>query len=571
MKRKIFCILLFLTPLLLTADQIVLKNGGVINGRIVVKTEEKITIRSASGELTISINNIRQWRMETSAENFLWDADARLAFGDLDGALAALAQSLADGLSYPDLIQFIMPRIESIEKIFAEKKDNKNKYGAQILSLFPADGIAYFKDNPTSASMEFAYYIARMLAQSDQPQSAARLYMSLSHDWYEKNKLNQTAAVNFLKNEILRLAMSGDYDGAVEILEYLQEVDHELGRSSKILLYLKWAARLREQGQWEEAADIYQTKIQDISRELAANRLSFLLDYITGAAKKDSDCERGIKLLQKYGNLLPPDEKSKQFAELSIAAGKIALDDKRTTAARALFQSAFEERGAIDERLLLLCDYKERATQLKPDDYLGHYRLGLFCRKSNLECEARHHFNLALASSELKEEAMNELALLTSKERLKSMADAIKLFDMNEWAACLDLLQPLLNDTTTTQGLEEAARLASLCRQKMQAEGEKRPAKAIVLFQQAERFFIFEDYERALEKLEIILRSYPDVPVARQSKELMQRVKQRRDLARLEGKEPLSTGKVVKPEYTPLDAGELKSQINNLLDSLNEK
>nr|HQH13536.1 hypothetical protein [Candidatus Sumerlaeota bacterium] len=136
---------------------------------------------------------------------------------------------------------------------------------------------------------------------------------------------------------------------------------------------------------------------------------------------------------------------------------------------------------------------------------------------------------------------------------------------------CLDLLQPLLNDTTTTHGLEEAARLASLCRQKMQAEGEKRPAKAIVLFQQAERFFIFEDYERALEKLEIILRSYPDVPVARQSKELMQRVKQRRDLARLEGKEPLSTGKVVKPEYTPLDAGELKSQINNLLDSLNEK
>ena len=105
----------------------------------------------------------------------------------------------------------------------------------------------------------------------------------------------------------------------------------------------------------------------------------------------------------------------------------------------------------------------------------------------------------------------------------------------------------------------------------MQAEGEKRPVRALVLFQQAERLYILEDYEAALEKLEIILRTYPDVPVAKQSKELLQRAKQRRDLARLEGRRPVSAGKVIQPKYTPLDAGELKSQINNLLDSLSEK
>lgn len=571
MKQIIFCILLLFIAISLDADQIVLKNGGIINGRIVGTADDRIIIRSSSGELTLPISNVHEWTQETPAQNLLWDADARLAFNDLDGAMAALHQSLEAGLRYLDLIHFVSSRRQAIERMFRDNKDNRQKYTASFQSLLPTEGVIYFKDHPTSSSLDFAFFLGKMLAESDDTKSAARIYMSLSLDWYEKNKSKQTAVINFLKNEILRFAMSGDYDGAVEIIEYLQDIDPELGRSSQILLYLKWAARLREQGQWEEAADIYHTKIQEISRELATNRFSFLLDNIASAAKKEADCERGMKLIRQYGDLLPLDEKSKRVAEMSIAAGKLALDDNRTSEARAYFQSAFGEHGTTDERLLLLCDYKERALQLKPDDYLGHYRLGLFCRKSGLENEARHHFNQALASPELKAEAQKEILLHLSRERFRSMAEAVKLYDQNEWAACLDLLQPLLNDNATTQGLEEAARLASLCRQKMQAEGEKRPVRALILFQQAERLYILEDYEAALEKLEIIMRTYPDVPIARQAKELMQRAKHRRDLARIEGRRPALIGKTIQPEYTPLDAGGLKSQINNLIESLYEK
>ena len=534
-KSIILVMVILLSSGVSHGDRIILKNKRTITGRLTEKGNGRITIQSHSEALTFHEGDILEIVEETPAENFLLDAQSKTVTGNLAGAFDSYAESLSAGLPYNRLEEHILLHGQKILGVFQTLDGvRKEKMGAPMAKILPQRGQSYLSDSATSQSLNFGYFMAQLLSETGEPAKAREILSSLPRRMFDNDPVKRYFALKVLKSETLRLAESGDFNSALAILENIQGLDANLGRSSRILIYMKWAAHLRDQSQWREAADIYAGQLKSLSIEIAANRFSFLIDKLQGSAKNVGNYAKGIEILEKYGALLSPAEARRHLVEFSTAAGKLALDDNDTTTARAFFNRVFLTTGQKDPELLNLCTYKERALALRNDDFLGHYRLGMFCRKSGLMKEAERHFRHAANAPELRASALSEIRMMRAHERIEKINEAMKLYDRSEYIASLDTLQPLLNDTSTTEGLTEANRLAELCRRRLRAESEQRPMKALVYYQQAERHYLLEEHDAAILKLEIILENYPDTPIAEKARELMLAAIKKRNLAQLE-------------------------------------
>ena len=575
--KSLKIIILAILPLLASfscpADRVVLKNGRTIRGRIVETLEDRLSLETETGRFTIYLRDIEKRIDSRAGENDLVEAEIALGGKDAATALAFYRKAMDHGLEGEIVREHLLGRKHSFESaLHLADEDARRKFGSELAMLVTKmRGRQVAADSVTTGTEEFYITVAGYLEQANRRKEAAALFQSIPAGYYETHPPAREYAMEFLKSEILRRSSQGDFDSAMRILENLEDLDFREGHSNQILLYLRWGARLREQKQWEEAADLYAGKLAEVSFEIAANRFELLLDRMETLADGGTDLSRLVLLTRKHASLLAPTDLRNRLGRYLISLGQTALEHNRFKDAREFFHSSFDITGREDPSLLSVCDYREKALGLDPGDLPGHYRMGLFCIEKGLLGEAEGHFRIAAGDEKLKSSSLSEIELIRAREKIEILNKALECYDRSLYVEAMDALQPLLKDETTTAGRSEASALAALCTRQLRQASKKRPLKAMIYLQQAERHYMLEEYDAALLKLELVLEQYSDTQVAPEAREKMIDILRQRELASLEKPKGEKGRTGVVPRIVPKDNSRLNDQINALLDTIREE
>lgn len=531
MKRNFFIILIFIICSCSLADRIVLKNGSVLEGRIIVETGERITIESSTGQITLYRKDLGSVKKESEATNRLFAAETGLKAGNITTAIAAWKEAVDNGLSQEKFLHHLENNRERVREAISMAEQDKRRFAAeQMVDLILQSAESWELEDITSDSVNLLVSAGVILYRSHEKNAAADLFRYIPEHVLDYYPEQRSIISEVLLEESLKLVSEGRFEEALNVMESSGASRNLSYKSGKTLLFLRWGRRLREQRQWQDAAAVYAEKLSDVLPEAAVNRLEYLLNFIISEGVEISDFLAAAELAGKYSELLGHAASFDIKAKAYTAAASVLIQNGRYDEARGYIDKAASISGTYDQQLVNLCDYRQRQDTLAENDVVGHFRLGLFCREKGMLEEARRHFISAKDHPELKDAVQKQLAAIQSLSRLKMLDNALALYDSQDYASCLDTLQPLFDDTSTTTGLQEASHLASLCRERLQAESDKRPMRALVLFQQAERHFLMEDLDQALLKLQLLLDTYPDVPVAEKARSLLIQTMRRQDL-----------------------------------------
>lgn len=577
MKRQYAVILIiFAINLSIYGDRILLNNGQSIKGRIREKAEMRVTIENPTGSISLHITDIKKIEEDSRVRNSLIDVEIALAKKDAQAAIDAYRNALSGGLDFAQFTQHFLNQFSKWETCFEEVSDyQKDLIGKKIIQIMEDSGMGSSPDSLTTDTLEFHFAGAKVLTKTGHGQKAMEILSTLPDRFYEAFPEKRIFAVKFLKSETIKRMNQGDFNEAISALENLQNLDQGEERKSRILVFLRWGARLRDQGQWKDASLIYSTRIAPLSREIAANRLYYLLEKMEREAGDESDYMEIIQLTREFSSFLPESAEaapeSKKLEELYHTAGEVALDNDHTTQALSLFREGFLASNKKNMTLFDLYQYAQTLTSLKPDDFIGHYELAVFCRKKGLLDKARRHFRISFSDPRLKSSAEREIDLMKKRSHIDTLKNAVRFYDAKDYTEALDILQPLFNDKPTTDVLKEIVRLDELCRGQLVNESNQRPVRALIQYQQAERLFLLEQYDEALERINYLLQTYPDTSIAPKARDLMITVLRRRELARLEkpGKAEPS-----RDDFTRLnikDQSRINAEIRKLVESLNDE
>ena len=571
-KRYAFLLSFILAICAARGDKVALQNGRFIRGKILEQTDSRLTIQSIPGTFSLNLSEIKHIDKESEEENLLLDVEIALAKNDLGTALALYHQALSRGLSFSRLMEHVLQNRPTLDAAFHKLQEyQKERIGKSLAPLIPSDAGIYSSQSATTDTLEYCFTLAGFLKETGDMNQAGLILASLPQRFYDAFPKARDYAVNFFKTETARLAAEGNFNSAVAALENLQNLDVTTSRYSRILVYLRWGSRLRDQKQWAEAAEIYARKLSFFSPDIATNRLAFLFDKMESEARIASDYQTLIQLMKKYEGFLQQEQLNTKFSHLYTVTGTLLLEDSKTSEAQNYFHDAYLASGKKNPALLALSEYSGHLKGLKSDDYVGHYQLGLFCRKKGLADKAIKHFSIALGNPGLKSSAESELRMIKIRQNLDTIKEAMSLYDKGEFTRALDVLQPVVNDAATSEVMQEASQLGSLCRKQLESESNKRPILADIYYQQAERHFLLEEYDEALIKLDYIIQTFPDAPATKKARNLMILALRRRELAQLEKPTDKTRARAPVPKTAPVDKSSMNEQINKLLESLNDE
>lgn len=577
MKRRYAIIfLIFAVNISIYGDRILLNNGQFIKGRIREKTDLRVTIENPTGSFSLYLKDVKKIEEDSPVRNSLIDAGIFLAKKDAQNALDAYQKALSQGLDFSQFTQHFLNQFSKWEACFEEESDyQKDVIGKNIIRIMEDAGMDSSTDFLTTDTLEFYFAGAKVLAKTGHGQKAMEIFSSLPNRFYEAFPEKRILAVKFLKSETVKRMNQGEFDEAILALENLQNLDRGEERKSRILVFLRWGARLRDQRQWKDAALIYSIRIAPLSREIAANRLNYLLEIMEREATNESDYMEIIQLSREYSSLISelPESapEAKKLEKLYHKAGEVALDNDHTTQALSLFREGFLASNKKNMALFDLYQYTQTLTTLAPDDFIGHYELGGFCRKKGLFDKAERRFRYSFSDSRLKPSAEREIDLMKKHRHVDTLKNAVQFYDAKDYTRALDILQPLFNDKPTTDVLKELVRLDELCRGQLENESNKRPIRALIQYQQAERLFLLEEYDDALDRINYLLETYPDTPIAPKARDLMITVLRRRELARLENPDKTDRARGNFTKVSIKDRSRINEEINKLVESLNDE
>ena len=564
--------LIICTVCTVRADEIVLKNGNIIRGRIMARTDNRITIQNDSGMFSFRKENIKNIREESNTDNNIIDAEISMAQNDPETALYYYLRALREGDNLQTVHSHIKENSQKILEAISETGSDDMFRIKEILANLDSCSLSTPTLEAKSETIsDFRFMITRFMIEAGASEKPADILSDISDDYYDARPDNKKVAVEFFRNKAKKEIAEQDFDNALQTLQNLNVLDVEAGSSEKMLLYLRWGANLRDQKQWKETAEIYTRKIAPFSGELSRNRMIVLFREMTQVAETEKDLKRAITVMKDYRRRVPPKIYNELMGKALVSAGKIQLENGKLEMARELFERSFSVTGIVDKDLLALCEYREALDNLKPGDYLGHYELAGLCRRLGLDQKAKKHYQIAETQPELAPAVQEKLRNLNDRNRLKILNQAMELYDNEQYTYCLDSLQTLFDDAVSTGGIVEAQKLADLCRKKLELESSKRPKRAMILFQQAERYFLSEEFDSAIVKLELLLNNYPDTSVAPKARRLLTETFQRKEQKKLRSIEEGENS----PEFTQneidSESSELQNRLSDILDNLNNE
>ena len=98
-RTRILVLIFLFFALLAAADRVILQNGRTIRGRIIERTESRVSLLTSAGNFSLLKKDIAKIQEESPEENSLLDVEFSLAKKDAVSALSAYKQALSQGLA----------------------------------------------------------------------------------------------------------------------------------------------------------------------------------------------------------------------------------------------------------------------------------------------------------------------------------------------------------------------------------------------------------------------------------------------------------------------------------------
>lgn len=543
------------------ADIIILDNGHRLVGCIINERGDKVQMETFSGIVTIDNNRIQQKIYSSPQTNEIIRAEFLLNEEKWSGSFARYLNVLEDKLtSAGEVARSIHTQGEKIISALPRMKQPEQSQLLQLLDKL-------LQLNLTDE--EFTFFSARVFFELGMRERAFSLLAQLPGSFYEANPQSYEFFKLLLQRLIDDLVKGGEFSRALELIETVNYLNKSLGQSYEILLYLRWGASLREQGNYAGALQIYGEKLLPLAPAIAPNRIGFLFNELISATQKKHNFEEVLSLLNEYGKRwLPPTEYEYRLAELLNSYGTWLMNNERYAEARQIFARLNHLRESpTSKRLEALCDYKTRASLVASDDYAGRYELGKFCVEHNLLDEAIAEFNRAAQSEVFAENSTLQIRLIKERQEMELFKQAMQLYESANFVKALDVLDELQQKFPSGSLSSEANKLSRLIQDALKNELWRRPYQAEVYYQQAERFYFMNDFNSALDKINQITELYSETPAASKASKLKEQIVQISRLARLEGKPiDIDSKKLNLPPLPAEEKKQLEQEIKSILN-----
>ncbi|MFH0795201.1 MAG: hypothetical protein V2A74_14350 [bacterium] len=553
------------------ADEVRLKNGNVLIGIVAQETEDWIAVSTSGGEINLERRMVERIVRDSPGVNALRQAEQHVASRNMRGAAGTYLQALELGADRELLGESLLLHGQAIsEQLGGAERWTRNTWTAFLDRLI--------KERPPGNDL--SYLCGDWYADCGNGKSARRLYLSISPDYYVNNPARRKAVTQYLIALLKSLLAGEEYEEAIEVVVELDRFDPERSSSGKALIYIQWASREREEGNYRKALELLDEELLPISPAIAMSRIKQTLEAASNAAASDSKkTSETIGLYKRYGvTLLGEAAVRDDLAALYEALGYEALGRGEVLTARSAFEQSNQLRDEPNPKLSDLCEFEEKRQKLSDEDGIGYYQLGEFAFEKELVQQARDAFEIAARDSRVADNAREQLGFIQTREEFDLLKVAQRSFGAENYAAALDQLELFVRRYPNSSFLSEAQSLSDLCQRRMREKLELRPYAAEVVFQQAERAYFQQDYLACVEALARLLSEYPDAPSAPRARELRDAVLSQLNLSRLEGR-TLESNEITSPLLAlPLGPGPrsdekraFREELEKIMDQLDVK
>ena len=514
----------------LAADTITLKSGATMEGEIISREAGKVRFTSNGSVYTlpesniISITESEPWRAE------LKESEAKVRGGDSVRGVEQLANALRAGAA-PAMVEdafrllsgrlmqsaSVLKGIDSVDFRFALRECAGN----------------------TTITDDTRFMLAQIFHQADDTETALREIQKLGADWIraDESRVQWTSAI--LRAEIRRASRNAEFDVALDKASLLEELTGA-GRDGQLpVVLLAQASRARMEGNYTEALAILSYNLAPLSGEIARNRLQLVLRDLEGSAKANGDFAGAREALKAAEARFPIEVNSTRMRLYAVEAEYLLNRDQPREAFLLLDAIPEAERSEELSAMHLRADYEQRYAALNPQEPLELMELGRWCAKVGLIDEGIAIFRRITDNPTLQELAIRQLQVIENQRDLRDLEIALDLYDKGFMREAAEITGRMLADGAATRpSAEETKRLDRVARRDMDSESRRRPYLAEVSYQQAERAYYTDEYDRALDIIDMILKQYGDTPAAERAKGLLPSVLEALELAHIEGRRP---------------------------------
>lgn len=512
------------------ADTILLKSGSTMEGEIISLEGGKVRFSSNGSIYTlpessiISITTSEPWRTE------LKESEAKVRGGDSVRGVQQLADSIRAGAD-PAMV----------EDAFRLLSGRLMQSAGTLRGIDSVDFRFALREcaGSTAITDETRFMLAQIFHQADDTETALREIQKLGPEWIraDASRMEWTSAI--LRAEIRRASRNAEFDVALDKASLLDELTGA-GRDDQLpVVLLAQASRARMSRNYAEALTILSRDLAPLSGEIARNRTQLVLRDLEGDAKAGGDFAEARAALQAAEARFPIDVNNTRM-RLYAAQGEYMLNRGEPREAFLLLDAIPEEERSEElSAMRLRADYEQRYASIDPQQPLQLIDLGRWCAQVGLIDEGIAIFRRVTDNPTLQELAIRQLQVIENQRDLRDLETALDLYDKGFMREAAEITGRMLADGAGTRpSAEETKRLDRVARRDMDSESRRRPYLAEVSYQQAERAFYTEEYDRALEVIDMILEQYGDTPAAERAKGLLPSVLEAVELAHIEGRRP---------------------------------
>jgi hypothetical protein len=525
-------LLLFLGAPLATlhADVITLTNGQIVEGIILKESEERVVVRNASGEFSISRSRIKDIQRDEVATNQLRELRNALQFARLAEAQTATEAALQGGITREEVSLAWQESSENVVQILQNSAlVSKAQARTALQSLQTQDAF----------TTTTALHVARFYMALEAPELAARTLQRYPAEELMPTPAEQQFAVQFLPRLARTLHQQGFLEESLGVLETLRTAHPERATQHRALLALHQVSRARQRQEFEEALRLLREEVHPTTPEIARDRLRLLLTELAAWAKPRNREQEARAMIQRHATAIDAPQAHAQLEELLLHQLDRLLRETRYedvfTATLAL--NAREARlESVTEREALARFYL-RYQDINRADPLEIFELALDAREEALEQQALELFTLAEKNPYLKEAAREQRLLIREEQDLRILNEALNAFDAGLMERTLELCNQVTEDPGRESAqLQELRRLADLARKEIIVQQQARPYQAEALYQEAERSFHLGEFDQAYTLLDTIIAQYADTPAAERGARLLTEVGKAFEIELLEGR-----------------------------------